>query len=194
MTARMNLFFAATLFFGLIFSGCSDDAQPAQEDNVMKIQLVSTAFSAGQPIPPKYTALGHDVSPPLEWTITSALPQRSAQIKSFALICDDPDAPMGAFTHWIIYNISAATTAIPENVAKNVTLPNGAKQGRNSFGYIGYNGPAPPPGKLHHYIFKFYALDTILNPDPGPSKRELLNAMNGHVLAEGELMGTFQSQ
>lgn len=189
----MDLFFAATLFFGLVSSGCSNDVQPVTKDDVMKVQLTSTAFSQGQPIPPKYTGKGDDVSPPLQWTAASALPQRSAQIKSFALICDDPDAPMGTFTHWVIYNLPATATSLPENVAKTDTLPDGSKQGKNSFGNIGYNGPAPPPGKPHRYFFKLYVLDTVLNPGSSPSKREVVNAMNGHVLAERELMGTFQS-
>ena len=160
----------------------------------MKTQLSSTAFSQGQPIPLKYTGQGDDVSPPLQWTAGSTLPQRSAQIKSFALICDDPDAPMGTFTHWVTYNLPATATSLPENVAKTDTLPDGSKQGKNSFGNTGYNGPAPPPGKPHRYFFRLYALDTVLNPGSSPSKREVVNAMNGHVLAEGELMGTFQSR
>jgi Raf kinase inhibitor-like YbhB/YbcL family protein len=192
MTARTILVFAATLFASLI-SGCSRDVQPAPEDNDMRVQLASTAFTGGQPIPRKYTGRGNDISPPLQWTATSTLPQRSAQIKSFALICDDPDAPMGTFTHWVIYNLPPTANSLAENISKTETLPDGSKQGRNSFGNLGYNGPAPPPGKPHRYYYRLYALDTVLNPGPGVDKRALLNAMNGHVLATGELMGTFQS-
>lgn len=192
VTARIKLLFAAMLLGGLAFSGCSKDIQPASEDKDMKIQITSTAFTNGQPIPPKYTGEGKDVSPPLRWMAASTLPQRSAQIKSFALICDDPDAPMGTFTHWVIYNLPPTATELPENVAKTETLPDGSRQAGNSFGNISYNGPMPPPGKPHRYFFKLYALDTTLNPGPGASKREVLSAMNGHVLVEGELMGTYQ--
>ncbi len=154
----------------------------------MKMQVTSTAFAEGGAIPPKYTGQGDDVSPPLQWTAASP------QTKSFALICDDPDAPMGTWTHWVIYNLPATATGLPENVAKRGSLPDGSKQGQNSFGKIGYNGPAPPPGKAHRYFFKVYALDTVLTLDAGAEKGEVVNAINGHVLAQGQLMGTYQRQ
>ena len=154
----------------------------------MKIQVTSTAFAQGQPIPQKYTGQGDDVSPPLQWTGTPP------NTKSLALICDDPDAPMGTFTHWVLYNIPSASAVLTENVPKMETLDDGRKQGKNSFGNIGYNGPMPPPGKPHHYYFKLYALDTTLNLDPGENRADLLDAMKGHIIAEGELMGTYQAR
>lgn len=186
MTARIHWLVAA-LSLALLAAGCSRGSEPNPE-NVMKMQITSTAFAEGRPIPQKYTAQGEDVSPPLQWT--GAPPQT----KSFALICEDPDAPMGTFTHWVIFNLPAAATGLPENVAKTGSLPDGSKQGQNSFRNIGYNGPAPPRGKPHRYFFKVYALDAMLTLDAGAGKGDLLDAMNGHVLATGQLMGTYQSQ
>jgi len=152
----------------------------------MNIQITSTAFADGQPIPAKYTCDSEDVSPPLQWTNVPA------RTKSFALIADDPDAPMGTWVHWVAYDLPANTSALPEGVAKTPTLAGGAKQGMNDFRRLGYGGPCPPPGKPHRYFFKIYALDTLLNLKPGFTKKELLQATNGHVLAEGQLMGTYQ--
>ncbi|MBI1904584.1 MAG: YbhB/YbcL family Raf kinase inhibitor-like protein [Planctomycetia bacterium] len=159
----------------------------------MTIEVTSTAFAAGQPVPRKHTGDGVDHSPPLSW---SAGP---AGTKSWALICDDPDAPTPEpWVHWLIYNLPAGTTSLPENVAATPTLgaPAGAAQGKNSWGSgrtNGYRGPAPPPGHgVHHYHFKVYALDAELNLKPGLDKKALLAAMKGHVLDEGELVGTYQ--
>jgi len=154
----------------------------------MNIQISSTAFAEGQPIPDQYTCAGPDVSPPLTWTNVPT------GTKSFALIADDPDAPMGTWVHWVIYNLPPATMSLVENTPPSPELPNGAKQGINDFRQIGYGGPCPPRGKPHHYFFKVYALDTTLNLKSGATKKELLKAMNGHVLAEGRLMGTFQRE
>jgi Raf kinase inhibitor-like YbhB/YbcL family protein len=152
----------------------------------MNIQITSTAFAEGQPIPDQYTCTGLDVSPPLTWS------NAPAGTKSFALIADDPDAPMGTWVHWVIYNLPPATSSLAENTPPSPELPNGAKQGINDFGKTGYGGPCPPRGKPHHYHFKIYALDTLLNLPAGATKQELLKAMSGHVLAEGELVGTYQ--
>ena len=154
----------------------------------MNIQITSTAFAEGQPIPDKYTCAGPNVSPPLTW---SGAP---AGTKSFALITDDPDAPMGTWVHWVIYNLPPATTSLAENAPQSPELPNGAKQGVNDFGQIGYGGPCPPPGKPHRYFFKIYALDATLDLKSGATTKEVLKAMDGHILAEGQLMGTFQRQ
>ena len=186
MTARIHLLFAA-MSLAFITAGCSNESKPDTED-VMTMQITSAAFAGGQPIPQKYTGQGNDVSPPLQWT--GAPPPT----KSFAVVCEDPDAPMGTFTHWVIYNLPATAGGLPENVAKTASLPDGSKQGENSFQNIGYNGPAPPPGKAHRYFFKVYALDTMLTLDAGAGKGDLLKAMNGHVLATGQLMGTYQSR
>ena len=150
------------------------------------MHLSSAAFADGQAIPDKYTCHGQDISPPLQW---SGAP---AQTKSVALTCEDPDAPSGTFTHWVLFRVPAAATSLSENVSKTATLSDGSAQGKNSFGNIGYNGPCPPSGKPHHYIFKIYALDMAVTLDSGTDKDELLNAMNGHILAQGQLTGTYQ--
>ena len=185
MIARIHLLIAAMSL--AMAASCSHEAEP-NTGSVMKIPVTSTAFVDGQTIPQKYTGQGDDISPPLQWTAAPS------QTKSFALICDDPDAPMGTWTHWVIYNLPATATGLPENVAKTGSLPDGSKQGENSFRNIGYNGPAPPPGKAHRYFFKVYALDSVLTLDAGAEKGEVVNAMNGHVLAQGQLMGTYQSR
>jgi len=156
----------------------------------MKLTVQSSAFKANEPVPKKHTGDGEDVSPALGW---SGAP---ANVKEFALICDDPDAPTPQpWVHWVIYKIPAATTALPANVARNETLttPAGAVQGKNSWGTVGYRGPAPPRGHgVHHYHFKVYALDAALDAPAGLTKEQLLARMKGHILAEGELVGTYQ--
>lgn len=152
----------------------------------MNMQITSTAFAEGQPIPDKYTCAGEDVSPPLTW---SGAP---AGAKSFTLITDDPDAPMGTWVHWVIFNLPPTATSLVENTPPSGELPDGSKQGANDFGKIGYGGPCPPPGRPHRYFFKIYALDATLNLKSGATKKELLRAMEGHVLAQGQLMGTYQ--
>ena len=152
----------------------------------MSIQITSTAFSEGQPIPQKYTCQGSDFSPPLVWTNTPP------NTKSFALIVDDPDAPAGIWVHWVLYDLPATATGLAENTPKSEQLPDGAKQGLNSGSRLGYGSPCPPSGKPHRYFFKLYALDAPLNLKPGATKKDLLKAMEGHVLAEGQLMGTYQ--
>jgi hypothetical protein len=152
----------------------------------MGIQLTSTAFAEGKPIPAKYTCDGADVSPPLKW---SSVPEGT---KSLALISDDPDAPVGTWVHWVIYNIPPDATELAEGVPKSETLTNGATQGMTDFKRVGYGGPCPPQGGPHRYFFKLYALDTTLSLKRGATKQELLRTMEGHILAEGQLMGTYQ--
>ncbi len=151
----------------------------------LPIVLKSTAFEEGQPIPKKYTGDGDDVSPPLTW---SGAPHGT---KSQALICDDPDAPRGTWTHWVLFNLPAETRELKEAVPTTKELPDGSAQGVNDFPNIGYGGPAPPPGKPHRYYFRVYALDARLDLKPGASKQQLLDAMKGRVLADGVLMGTY---
>ncbi|MCX7722324.1 MAG: YbhB/YbcL family Raf kinase inhibitor-like protein, partial [Verrucomicrobiae bacterium] len=122
----------------------------------MKIQVTSPAFQDGKPIPSKYTCDGEDVSPPLNWTNVPP------EAKSLVLISDDPDAPVGTWVHWVLYDLPPTTAGLSEGVPKSSELPNGAKQGINDFRRIGYGGPCPPPGKPHRYYFKLYALDTVL--------------------------------
>ena len=158
----------------------------------MTITVTSTAFDAGQPIPKEYTGDGEDRSPPLSWT---GVPQGSKQL---ALICDDPDAPSAEpWVHWVIYNLPARLNSLPEGIVPIERLedPAGTLQGANSWTSgqtIGYRGPAPPPGKPHRYYFTLYALDAELDLAPGLNKKNLLAALKGHILAEGQLMGTYQ--
>ncbi len=151
----------------------------------MSFELTSPAFENGDTIPEKYTGDGGDLSPPLRWTD----PPEGTQ--SFALISDDPDAPVGTWVHWVIYGIPRTERELSEGVRDAKTLDNGARQGKNSWPKIGYGGPAPPPGKPHRYYFKLYALDTELALGPGATKEALLRAMEGHILAEAELLGKY---
>jgi len=151
----------------------------------MGIQLTSSAFKEGEPIPSKFTCEGEDISPPLKW---SDLPQGT---KSLALISDDPDAPVGTWVHWVIYNIPPTVNELEEGIPTAKEVPNGAKQGMNDFKKIGYGGPCPPSG-THRYFFKLYALDIELGLDPGATKNDLLKAIEGHILEMGQLMGTYQ--
>ena len=150
----------------------------------MAFTLQSSAFQNGGSIPKKFTCEAADVSPELTW---SGAPEKT---QSFALIADDPDAPMGTWVHWVIYDLPANTAKLPEGVPKQEQAASGA-QGKNSSGKIGYGGPCPPPGKPHRYFFKLYALDSKLNLKPGARKPEVEAAMKGHVLAQAELMGKY---
>ena len=151
----------------------------------MPFQISTTAFSADGMIPKKFTCDGPDLSPPLGWKDAPAATQ------SFALIMDDPDAPVGTWVHWLLYNLPANAKELPEGVEKQEQLANGAQQGRNDFRKIGYGGPCPPAGKPHRYYFKLYALDAKLNLKAGASKADLESAMKGHVLGQTELMGRY---
>ena len=148
------------------------------------MKLTSTAFSEGGMIPAQYTCNGPDVSPPLNW---EDVPERT---KSLALVADDPDAPVGTWVHWVLYNLPADSRELQEDLPKTKVLPNGAIQGTNDFRKIGYNGPCPPGG-THRYFFKLYALDELVDLNPGARKKDLLDAMKGHILAECQLMGKF---
>ncbi len=150
----------------------------------ISIGLTSTAFEHGATIPKKYTGDGADTSPPLRWDAPPA------GTKSLAVICDDPDAPFGTWVHWVLFNLSAEARELPEGVPTKEQLE-GARQGKNDFGKIGYGGPAPPAGKPHRYFFKLYALDKTLELPAGATKAQAVAAMKGHVLAEGRLMGTY---
>lgn len=152
----------------------------------MAFTISSPSFLNGGQVPKQFTCEGADVSPELHWSS----PPPGTQ--SFALITDDPDAPAGTWTHWLIFNLPAQTTALSENVAKVDQLPTGGSQGRNDFRKIGYSGPCPPAGKPHRYFFKLYALDKKLDLKPGASKQELEQAMQGHVLGQAEFFGKFQ--
>lgn len=155
----------------------------------MALKVTSPAFQPGGPIPSKYTCDDQDLSPPLAW---SGPP---ASTKTFALVVDDPDAPDPArpqrvYVHWVLYNLPATTTALPENASKK-GLARGAMQGKNDWGKAYYGGPCPPIGR-HRYFFKLYALDTELLGLSSPTKADVERAMKGHVVDSGELIGTYQ--
>ena len=153
----------------------------------MGIKISSTAFKEGENIPSKYTCDGVNISPQLRWNTVSA------GVKSYAIIVEDPDAPGGDFTHWIIYNIPASVNELHENVTPSRNIPDEVMLGTNSFGRIGYGGPCPPPGKAHRYFFRSYALNTILHHlESGATKQQLLKAMEGHIIEQGHLMGKYK--
>ncbi len=147
----------------------------------MSLQLTSDAFTNGQSIPVKYSCRGNNISPALAWN------EPPAGTQSFALIVDDPDAPSGTWVHWVLFNIPADTRSLQENLP---AAGNALSVGKNSSGNTHYDGPCPPSG-THRYFFKLYALDTTLSLSPGATKAQVLQAMQGHILAQGELMGTF---
>jgi hypothetical protein len=147
--------------------------------------LTSPSFAHGDPIPLRHSGDGINVSPPLAWV---GVP---AGTKSLALICDDPDAPGKVWVHWVLYGLPPTLADLPEGVPTDSTLPDGSRQGMSDSGSTGYDGPYPPKGKPHRYFFKLYALDADVNLPPGATKAELLSAM-GTILAEAELMGTYQ--
>ena len=152
----------------------------------MAFSLSSQNFENGSDIPKKFTCDGEDVSPELSWE------GPPAGTKSFALIADDPDAPSGTWTHWVAYDLPATLRQLPEAVPKQAAEPGGGAQGINDFGKTGYGGPCPPPGKPHRYFFKLYALDTKLDLKSGAARQQLERAMEGHVLGQAELMGTYK--
>jgi Raf kinase inhibitor-like YbhB/YbcL family protein len=149
------------------------------------MEITSSAFGSGGMIPAKYTCDGADFSPPLDWSGSPA------GTKSFALVCDDPDAPMGTWVHWVIFDIPPSATMLAEGITREKDLPGGGTQGINDFRKYGYGGPCPPGG-THRYFFKLYALDIMLGLKPGITKDQLLKALRGHILAEAQLMGTYK--
>ena len=144
----------------------------------MEIVVKSPAFSEGDPIPAKYTADGANVSPPLTW---SAVPDNT---RSLVLLCDDPDAPRGTWSHWVLYNMPPETRELPEGGSSGT-------EGTTDFGKPGYGGPSPPHGNPHRYYFKVTALSVELKLPDGAKRQDVLKAMEGHVLGEGWLMGTY---
>lgn len=162
-------------------------ASPEEGVQTMALEISSPAFAASQLIPSKYTCDGANISPPLLWR---GVPERT---QSFALVMDDPDAPSG-FVHWVLYNIPASVDSLPEAVPKRDALEDGSLQGRNSANSIGYRGPCPPSG-THRYYFRLYALDVkLLRLSAGATKQQLLTAMQGHILAQAELMAPYARQ
>jgi Raf kinase inhibitor-like YbhB/YbcL family protein len=193
-----NLVWAALLLLAagaMVLAGCQQAGKPAGGPASRtggaggKLIIQTPAFAAGAAIPKRFTEDGEDLSPALAW---SGVPDGT---KELAMIVDDPDAPMPQpWVHWVIYGLAADAAGLAEGVAKSArpAVPAGACQGKNSWGTLGYRGPAPPPGSTHHYHFRLYALDAPLKLAPGAEKPAVLAATAGHVLAEGELIGTYR--
>lgn len=150
------------------------------------MELTSDGFAHDGEIPKKYSCQGPDVSPPLSFH------EVPPETQSLVLICEDPDAPLGVFTHWVIYNIPPRMSGLPEGLPKDDEVLGGAFQGRNGFGKVGYDGPCPPTGKYHRYFFRLYALDSKIELQPRLSKTTVLRRIEGHVIAKAELMGRFR--
>lgn len=170
--------------------GCeARDSVQAEEkgEATVTLNVTSPAFEDGAKIPAKYTADGANVSPPLNW---QEIPEGA---QSIVIIADDPDAPMGTWVHWLIWNIPAGEAGIRENVPSAEALANGAVQGTTSFNRVGYGGPAPPSG-THRYYFKVYAIDKQLDLAPEARKADVEKAMQGHILAQGQMMGRYSKQ
>ncbi|OGU42353.1 MAG: phosphatidylethanolamine-binding protein [Ignavibacteria bacterium GWB2_35_12] len=180
---KTALFFSVIITFLFLLTDVSQSQRKG--DTKMSIRITSTAFTEGGMIPEIYTCEGRDISPPLSW---SNLPEGT---KSIALINDDPDAPMGTWVHWVIYNIPPIETGLKEGIPSEKVLPNGTKQGITDFRRVGYGGPCPPSG-THRYFFKIYALDTMLELESGAAKGQLLTAMEGHILGTGQLIGKYK--
>ncbi|NWF59010.1 MAG: YbhB/YbcL family Raf kinase inhibitor-like protein [Fischerella sp.] len=185
----------AFVALSVVSCGSSDNSNtlvtPTKSDRsqreVQKMNLESIAFEANGLVPAKYTCDGADISPPLNWN------EPPSGTESFALIVDDPDAPRRTFVHWVLYDLPATVRQLPEKIAAVKNLPDGGVQGKNDFGNFGYGGPCPPSG-THRYFFKLYALDKKLGLQPGATKNQLEAAMDGHILAEAELIGRYQRQ
>lgn len=175
--------------FALCCCSCQsrDTGKHGRKEGMKKAQIkvTSSAFGEGGTIPRQYTHDGKNVSPPLSW---ESVPARA---KSLALICDDPDAPAGDWVHWVLYNLPPGVKELPKAVPIDKVLRSGAQQGTNDFRTIGYNGPSPP-SVTHRYFFKLYALDVKLGIGPGATKKQLLKAMEKHILAEGRLVGKYE--
>ncbi len=189
MRSKIPIYSTICVLFAFLLANLCDTAFGANESETKggtaKMQIQSSAFKEGATIPKKHTCDGEDISPALSW---SAAP---AGTKSLVLICDDPDAPVGTWVHWVLFGLRPDTTALPEDVPKKDEVLAGAKQGRNDFRKIGYGGPCPPAGKPHRYFFKLYAIDVEPQLKVGATKAEVMKAVDGHILAEAQLMGRY---
>jgi len=160
------------------------DRVPGQQ--AAKLELRTSSFEPGGFIPKRFTCVGADVSPALTWSDPPGGTQR------FAIIEDDPDAPSGTFVHWVVYDLPASYRQLPEAVPRKDEMAGGGRQGTNDFSRVGYSGPCPPPGKAHRYFIRLYALDAPTSLPPAASRSELDSAMQGHILAQAEMMGRFK--
>jgi Raf kinase inhibitor-like YbhB/YbcL family protein len=167
-------------------AGCTGEPVPPDGAGAGTITVSSEALDEGEGILQVYTCDGNDISPPIGWT---GVP---GEARSLVLVMDDPDAPMGTFTHWIMYRIPPETTFLPAGQPAGADLPGGMVQGENDFGVLGYRGPCPPAGEEHRYRFTVYALDTLPDPGEGVDDAALYRMIEGHVLASGTLAGTYR--
>ncbi len=179
------------LWASVLLTACQKEEEPTPElvsegSEPVSFELRSGALGQGETIPQAYTCDGPDRSPPLSWD------DPPVGTQSLALIVDDPDAPAKTWVHWVLYDLPADVRQLPEGLPADETLAGGGSQGKNNFGNLGYGGPCPPKGKPHRYFFRLYALDTRLDLAPGASKKELLDAMAGHVIGQAELMGGYE--
>jgi len=175
-----SLLLISLLAFGGLFVPSLADGGDA-----MSLKVTSDAFHDGEPIPKDHTCDGADRSPPLQW---EDAPEGT---KAFAVVVDDPDAPVGTWTHWLIYNVPPAAKALGRGVPTKDTLGDGSRQGTNDFGKIGYGGPCPPRGSNHRYFFKVYALSAPLDLEPGAKRDAVLKALKEKTLAQGQLIGRY---
>ena len=159
---------------------------PRDDSPTAGLELTSPSFRDGETVPVRHTCDGEDLSPALRWT------GAPVETRTFALVCGDPDAPRGTWVHWLIWNLPADTIELSEGMPPRPELPSGARQGLNDGGDLGYGGPCPPPGKPHRYFFSLYALGSALNLPPGINRSDLEAAMEGHILARGVIMGTYE--
>lgn len=186
---RATVALAPALIVAVVAASCRGSSTPppgSPAEGGSTVQVTSPAFAAGQPIPDRYTCGGVGESPPLAWQ------EAPANTAAFALIVDDPDAPGGVFTHWLLYDVPPSVTRIDAGVPGAARLADGAAQGTNSFGKTGYGAPCPPAGPPHHYRFTVYALDAMLGLPPGATARQVQDAVRGHILGEGTLTGTYR--
>jgi hypothetical protein len=163
----------------------AENADGDMEGGRGQMLIQSSAFNEGETIPRKHTCDAEDISPQISW---SGVPEGT---KSLLLICDDPDAPMGTWAHWVLFGISPDVNELPEGVNAGDAAPGGPTEGRNDFGRLGYGGPCPPAGPAHRYVFKLYAVDDEPVLAAGATKTEALRAIEGHIVAEGRLMGRY---
>lgn len=181
----LNLYWLISLVVNLTLINNLPDL--GKKEIKMEIEIESRDFKEGELIPSKFTCDGANISPQLNWTCTIE------GVKTFVLLVEDPDAPSGNFTHWIVYNIPARVNSLMQNSTPTKNVPDEILMGTNDFGRIGYGGPCPPSG-IHRYFFRIYGLDTAVHLDSGATKREVLKKMEGHIIARGELMGRYQRQ
>lgn len=185
----MFLLAVASAFFVCCMMMSFNKTDQGGGDSMQKIIVRSDDFTDGQRLSIDQSCEGKNVSPHLSWD------NDITRVKSFSIVCDDPDAPAKTWVHWVIFNIPASTNSLPAAVSTDAQLPSGARQGVTDFGTTGFGGVCPPKGHgTHHYFFKIYALDTILDLQSGCSKADLETAMQGHILAMGQLVGTYSRE